>query len=287
MIFLSILIALVLERVAPQLVDLRQNQWLREYSQWMVSVLHIERFAAWMGLAVLIFPIMVVIWIAAGMFENALFGLFELAFDVAILFFCLGPRELDSQVDEYLDAIEVGDSQQRFNIANKFTQEPPSMELAAQVVQVCKAIYVEANKRVFAILFWFIVLGPVAAVVYRVLEQFSKSNYLESSLDSVKQLIKLVVGWIDWLPTRLTLFIYMVSGNFEAGLQKYHDGSVVAVDMLEQNNELLQNVGFHSIASHEISNDEQAIDLVKKSRGLILRSLVVWLLLILIISIVL
>ncbi len=286
MIFFSILIALVLERVLPQLVDLRHSRWLRNYSQWMVAVLHVERFGAWMGLAVLIFPIMVVIWIMGGMFENALFGLFELAFNVAVLFFCLGPKEIDSQVDGYLDAIEVGDSQQRFEVASQITRETPSMELHVQVIQVCKSIFVEANSRVFAVFFWFVVLGPVAAVVYRVLEQLLNRNYLEQSLDAVKQLVKMIFGWVDWLPARITLFSYMVSGNFEEGLQTYRRGDVVAVDITEQNIELLQNVGYQSIASHEVENESQAIDLVRKSRGLILRSLVVWLLLILLVSFV-
>ncbi|MBT3203505.1 MAG: regulatory signaling modulator protein AmpE [Gammaproteobacteria bacterium] len=286
MIFLSILIALILERVTPQFVEIRNFRWLRDYSQWMVAVLHIERFGAWMGLAVLIFPIMVVVWIMTGMFENALFGLFELAFDVAVIFFCLGPKELDSQVDGYLDAIEVGDTQQRFKAASQLTTEAPSMELPVQVIQVCKSIYVEANSRVFAVLFWFVLFGPVAAIVYRVFEQFLTRNYLENSLDSVKQLIKTVFGWIDWLPTRITLFSYMVSGNFEEGLQIYRSGNVVAVDMVEQNKELLQAVGYQSIASHEVSDDSHAMDLIRKSRGLFLRSLVVWLLLVLFFSFV-
>ncbi len=277
MIFLSILIALVVERVAPQLVELRLNPWLREYSEWMISVLHIERFAGWMGLAVLVFPVIVVIWIISGMFENAFFGLFELAFNVAVIFFCLGPKELNSQVDKYLDAIEVGDSQQRFDIARQITREVPSMELSTQVIQVCKAIYVEANSRLFAILFWFLVLGPVAVVLYRLLEQLLNSSYLQQSLASVTKLSHLVLGWVDWLPAHITLFVYMVSGNFEEGLQKYRQGSVAAVDMYEQNNELLQTVGFHSIASHDVPDENQAIDIVRKSRGLVLRSLVVWL----------
>ncbi len=281
MIFLSILIALVLERVTPQFVDFRQNRWLRDYGQWMVSVLHVERFGAWMGLAALIFPLVVLISIVTGLFENALFGLFELAFNTIVIFFCLGPKELDSQVDRYLDAIEVGGSQQRFTLASQFTHQAPSMDLPAQVVQVCKAIYVEANTRVFAVLFWFMVLGPVAAIIYRVLEQFLNTNYLDKSLVPVKQVIKTVVGWIDWLPVRITLFSYMVSGNFEEALQTYRQGTVAAVDMVEQNVELLQNVGYQSISSHNVENETQAMDLIRKSRGLFLRSLVVWLLLIL------
>lgn len=281
MIFLSVLIALVMERVAPQLVELRRFQWLREYSQWMSDVLHIEKFGVWAGLAALVFPLMVVVWIASGMFGNALFGIFELAFNVAVVFFCLGPRELGSQVDSYLDAIEVGETQQRFDKASQLTREAPSMELPAQVVQVSKSIFVEANSRLFALLFWFVVLGPAAAVIYRVLEQLLSNDYLPNLLLAIKQKITFALGWIDWLPTQITLFSYMVSGNFEAGLQTFRRGSLTAVDLYEQNIELLQNVGFHAIASQEVSNDSQAINLVRKSRGLILRSLVVWLLLVL------
>jgi hypothetical protein len=56
--------------------------------------------------------------------------------------------------------------------------------------------------------------------------------------------------------------------------------------MVEQNKELLQAVGYQSIASHEVSDDSHAMDLIRKSRGLFLRSLVVWLLLVLFFSFV-
>ncbi len=270
-----------MERVAPQLIQLRLTSWLREYTEWMTDILHIERFAAWMALAILIFPLILVIWMINGVFENALWGLFELAFNVVIIFFCLGPKELDSQVDNYIDSLETGDEQSRQQIAAEIISETPAQELSTQVLQVCKAIYMQANMRLFAVLFWFVVLGPVAAVTYRLLEQLLNSSYLQHSLNSVKQVSRSVLAWLDWIPTRITLFVYMISGNFEEGLKQYHQGSVVAVEIYDQNMELLQNVGFQSIANHEVSNTGEAIDLIRKSRGLILRSMVVWLLLIL------
>ena len=39
MTILSILIALLAERVLPQLVDFRRFDWLRNYSRWMIDVL--------------------------------------------------------------------------------------------------------------------------------------------------------------------------------------------------------------------------------------------------------
>lgn len=282
MTFLSILIALLLERITPQLVEYRQFRWLREYSQWLIEVLHIQRLGSWTGLGILLLPLLSIIWLLSAMFDNALFGLFELAFNIAVVFLCLGPKELDRQVDQYLDAIEVGDTQQRFNMAGRLTRETPAMELSNQVVQVCKALFVEANRRIYAILFWFILLGPVAVVLYRVLEQLLHQNVLERSLIAIKHNIRFILGWIDWLPARITLFTYMVSGSFEEGQQAFKRGSLGAVDTYEQNSELLQNVGYHSVSAHdEVLNDDQAMQRVRKSRGLILRSLVVWLLIVL------
>lgn len=277
MIFLSILIALVLERVTPQFVELRQTSWLADFSEWLNTVLHIDRLSAWPALAVIIFPLFLLVWIVSGMFENAFFGLFELAFNVAVVFFCVGPKALDLQVDNYLDALEIGDAEQRFTVASQITSEAPANDLGTQVTQVARAIFSEANRRVFAVLFWFVVLGPVAAVLYRLVEQLGNAGYLHASLDSVRQLSQKITGWIEWLPTRITLFVFMVSGNFEAGLQNYRQDTAVAIDLDEQNQQLLKNVGFHCIARHQVADEEQGIDLVRKSRGLVLRSAIVWL----------
>jgi len=284
MTFLSILIALLLERITPQLIDLRQYRWLREYNQWMIDVLHIERLGPWLGFAMLMLPLLLVIWVLAAMFENALFGLFELVFNIAIVFLCLGPKELNGQVDRYLDAIEIGDSQQQFSAASRLTRETPMMDLPQQVVQVCKSLFVEANSRMFAVLFWFTLLGPVAAVFYRLLEQLLQQKILQDSLKHIEHVLHSALGWIDWIPVHLSLFAYMISGSFEEGLQAFRRGSISAVNIYDQNNEILQNVGYQAISAHEVDNDSQALDLLRKSRGLVLRSLVVWLLLLLVLS---
>jgi AmpE protein len=284
MTFLSILIALLIERIAPQLVEYRRFQWLRDYGQWLVEVLHIEKLGSWMSFAILLAPLFVVMWILNGMFEHALFGLFGLAFNVIVIYLCLGPRDLDKQIDNYLDAIDVGDEQQRFASASRLTTDTPSTDLSTQAIQVCKSLFIEANIRIFAVLFWFILLGPVAAVVYRLLDQWYRNSYLPSSLSSLHSEIGMLAGWLDWIPTRLSMFAYMVSGNFDAGLQAYRNVQHTAINAYQQNCEFLVTVGFHSVSVDDAGSQAQAIDMVKKSRGLILRSLVVWLVLILLIS---
>ncbi len=287
MAFLSILIALLVERIIPQFIEFRQFGWLRDYAQWMADLLHLERLGSWAGSGLLLFPLLLLIWILEGMFDNALFGLFELAFNVLVIFLCLGPRDLDSQVEQYLDSIEIGDTQRRFNMAGHISSDELAMELPAQATQVSQAMLVQANSRIFAVMFWFTLLGPIAAVLYRVLEQFLTGNYLEKSLQSLKLAMRSVLGWVDWIPARISLLAYMISGAFEEGLQAYHKGSVAALDSYEQNNDLLKLVGYACITQQEVSDENQAIQLIRKTRGLILRALVVWLLLVLFLTFVL
>ncbi len=281
MIFLSILIALLLERVFPQFIELRRFDWLREYTRWLVDVLHIERFGRWASLLALLLPIALVVWIAAGLFDHALFGLFELAFDTLIVFFTLGPKLLDRQVDDYIDAIETGDEAQRQRIAAQVSGNDSASNLAAEVAGFCRGLFVEANSRVFALLFWFVALGPLGAVIYRILQQLLQPGMLASSLAGVKSEIRLLLGWMDWLPVRISLFAYMISGNFDEALQSYRKGADSAIDLAEQNSELLQSVGASAISALTVTDDVHAIALVRKARGLYLRSLIVWLLILL------
>ncbi len=278
---LSILIALLLERITPQLIELRRFAWLDDYARWMDDVLHISRLGSWSALAFLVLPPFLLVWLLASMFENALFGLFELAFNVFVIFACLGPRELDREIDDYIDAVEMGDEQRRHQAAGRLTLGEPAHELGAQAMQVCQGLYVQANGRLFAVIFWFVVLGPVAAVLYRLLEQVLSRHVLRSAIAGMDSTAALLLGWIDWLPTRVTLFAFMLSGSFEDGFQAYREGNRDAIELRDQNHELLHRVGCRCIVSQDVQNADQAVTMIRRSRGLILRSLVVWLLMIL------
>ena len=129
------------------------------------------------------------------------------------------------------------------------------------------------------------VFGPVAAVLLRVIERLSQNQVLDETFVELKRALSVLLGWINWLPTRISLFSYMVSGNFDDGMQAFRSEASLSVDINEQNNELLQNVGYAAIASRVIVNDAQAMEVVRKARGLYLRSLMVWLFLLLLISV--
>jgi membrane protein required for beta-lactamase induction len=286
MAFLSIIIALLLERITPQLINYRSFDRLGDFSSWLQDTLKVSQLGPWLGLVVLLLPLVVAIWFAAGLFENAVFGLFELAFNVVVVFYCLGPRELDSEIDAYIDAVEVGDKEQCSSLARQIHDQESASDFAGQVAQVCKGLFSEANSRIYAVVFWFVVLGPVAAVVYRVLEQFYRGAHLGQDFAAQRQISRDLLGWIDWIPARISLFAFMISGHFEASLQAYRRGSLASVDTYEQNQDLLQQVGYAAIAAESADSTDLAVVMIRRARGLILRSLLVWLLLILVIELI-
>jgi len=279
-IFLSILIALLIERVFDQLKTMRGFNWLARYTHWMTEVLHIDRLGSWMAFALLFVPLLIATWMLDGIFDNALFGLFELGFNVLVVFACLGPKDLDQQIDFYIDAVETGSDSEKINAAKRIAGDNVAADLvddlAEQVTQVSKAIFVEANRRLFAMIFWFLIMGPVGAVAYRLFEQFVNPQQSDEGLKAVKSKTRQLIAWLDWLPVHLTLFAYMVSGNFDAGMQSFRKLDKTAADMTEENAEMLRQVGFSSIQVDTIDSNIAAVDCIRKSRGLVLRTLIVW-----------
>jgi membrane protein required for beta-lactamase induction len=287
MTILSVLIALLLERIAPHLIELRRFDWLREYSHWSADMFKVSRLRPWSGMALLLLPLLLLVWLALALFENAVFGLFELAFAVAVVFFCIGPRDLESQITRYLEVLEDGDAEQHAQAASPLYSGEVSDDLVEQTEQVARGIMVEANIRVFALLFWFSVLGPLAAVAYRVLDLFLRQNVLDKDLSDWRPQIRIVLGVLDWIPSRLSAFAFMISGSFEDGLAAYRKTPTESIELYDQNNTVLEQVGWNSLS---IEPHEDPLQLgaaqVRRARGLVWRALVVWLLIVLLISLV-
>ncbi len=280
---LSLIIALLLERSLPQLKSFRRFDGLRDYSRWMLEVLQIDKLGPWGALAVLMAPLLLAVWLLSSMFHNALFGLFELAFGVIVIYLSLGPDELDPQVDDYLDTLDDDDPQARRSAAMPLLGQDAPEALPEQAEGMCRALFSEALIRIYGPVFWFVVLGPVGAVAYRILERFQRqADLLDESLQSLRAVARELLGWMDWIPARITAFAYMIAGRFDDGWQAFRRGVSLAADLHEQNTELLRQVGAAAIGLAErITAPESAAAELRKARGLVLRALVIWLLLVL------
>ena len=272
MITFSLIIALILDRTFEHLQDYRSFQWLGSYYRWLVENWKIDQLGFWAASGFTLLSILLLVGLLSGLFHNALFGLFELAFYVVIGVLCLGPRSLDRDIDVYIDSLGADNSQQLSSAAARFSGNSESTEVSAQVAG---NIFVMANRSVYSVIFWLVLVGPVAAVGYRLVERMAMQIQFSDKLDWQSRAVQLM-AWMEWIPALLSSYAFMICGSFDAGLSRSRQHPMFAQELDRANCQRLRQVGLACSGIDSDSDHLDPVDKIKKVRGLVLRSLVVW-----------
>lgn len=278
-----IVICLIAERFLLDHQHRRRLHWLDGYSRWLSQQKLPERMTQGiMGILLLLLPPLLIVGIVQQLFADALFGIPGVLLAGLILLYAFGPDDLDSQTDSYTRAVENGDEDLQREIARQIVgDEPPTSEPALSQ-SVSEGVLYQANLRIFAVLFWFLLLGPLGALLYRIATRLPLLESSNRDIDfylNAKQLIVI----LDWLPARVTAICYAIAGSFEDALygwrsyqERRHDefsdsnsgtlictgsGAMRLTTLLDEGNEEL----------HDYSHLPQA------AMALVWRSLVVWL----------
>jgi len=165
MTIIALLIAIALYHFARDLVRIRNNAWLKAWVAWANN--HLSRLPGWPGptsFAILLaLPLLVVVllgWLAAD--SGGAIGYF--VFEVLILVYCLGPRSFEPDVMAIIDAKTDGEKR---DAAVHIISEGLSDDDTEADKQLTRAVFQQALRRAFAIIFWFAVLGVTGAILYR------------------------------------------------------------------------------------------------------------------------
>lgn len=144
----------------------------------------------------------------------------------------------------------------------------------------------QANNRLFAVVFWFVLLGPAGAWGYRVTDLVRRRAVFNAMRNEIPEGVALVEasetlhGWLAWIPARLTAIGYAMAGSFDGALTAWrrHD-DVPAASSHEQSERLLARVGTGALALHERSDEssaERAVRGATAANGLVYRQLFIW-----------
>jgi AmpE protein len=275
MLTFSLIIALILDRTFDDLQTYRSYRWLGNYYRWLVENWKIDRLGFWVANGVLLLSILLLVGLLNSLFHNALFGLFELAFYVVIAALCLGPRGLDRDIDEYIDSLGMDDPDRLNRASASLGVDTVSSNQVEAVGQVAGSIFVIANRGHYSVIFWMVLAGPVAAVGYRLLERLAMQNELSVRPDWKRQATQLV-AWMEWIPALLSSYAFMICGSFEAGLNRNQQFPVFGGDLADINDRRLRQVGLASTGMDALGEVLDSVEMIKKVRGLVLRSLVAW-----------
>lgn len=247
------LICLGLERYGKWGSKLNQWRWFDPYLSWLESTVGKKlEIKDWLGTALIVLPILVAVgfvyWLLCGLFHGTLAFLFN----IAILLFCLGHSAV-TETKGYL-AEEV-------TVAASATHK----EGAAATVSI-PAVLWEANEKLFSVLFWFGLLGPLGSLFFCLLRAVRQKAETDTAFHTLLTSAITLQELLEWLPARLISLGYGLMGNFQATLVYLRDN---VLSGLSANRRILSQSGALAINLQQlgpsVNAEEIAQDMVRRT----------------------
>lgn len=274
---LSVIFALIAESLISTLSEMRRFDFFFSYVGWVRSKL--PQFSFQNGSVTLVIVLagaLFAVWLVSAMLGNVL-SLFGFLFGIAVLIFTIGPRNIDSDVKN----ISTGFENKDYEAANIYSSELSGREISEppmQLIQTVKEeILLQANTRMLGVFFWFILLGPVGAVLFRASCLLKDKEKGEDSDFAVAcgELYNIII----WLPARICVLSYAIAGNF-VDTMSYWNG--VSDLWLRDSEEFIVVSGVGAlryeqrIGNHEHDGEEPDIAIIQHALSLVKRAVIVW-----------
>lgn len=284
--------ALVLGHLAPRLAEsARQYGWYGDWLRWLGT--RMPAGSIWhgrWGIAVALVPPLLLVGLFQAALDEPLYGLAGLLFAVAALFYAWGPRDLDVDVDAIADA---RDARSRREAAARLWPDDavPSLDGGALV----GAVFHGAQRRWFGVLLWFLLLGPLGALLYRLVALAAEGDAARQLPSATAAGARTVLAVLDWPVAQLMTLALALVGNFDTVLGAWRDsggasfnldngflGAVarasVRVELAEEAADLADEQAEH-VAGGESGAPAAVADLpeLRDAMSLVWRSLLVWL----------
>lgn len=229
MAWLSLVITLLIEQLRALPSDNPVYSTVREVSSWAERNLNAGQprhgFYAWLLVVV---GLTLVVGAAYSLFVSISWFL-GLALNVLVLYFALGFRQFSHRGTEIQIALANGDlagARQELTAWKRLSDPSFSAADLAPEEVVRQAIehgLLLSQRHVFGVLFWFVLLpGPMGAVFYRLAEHsarvWSRPPMPPTPADRFGAFARRAFAWIDWAPARLSALGYAIVGDFEGAI---------------------------------------------------------------------
>lgn len=209
MIFLVVLLVLLIDKLTDWRRDVQQDgpwlQWLRRVEQRSGSRI------PWLGLALVVLVPVLVLGLLLLALKPLAYGWLSLPLHVLVLLYSLGRGQGKREFGAFRDAWRRGDEEAAALVAER------DLKLsAADALSLLHAVEAQllwrSHQGFFAVIFWYVLLGPVAALAYRLLALTLDHARDQAMREQAEQLRHA----FDWLPVRVLLASFGLVGNFVA-----------------------------------------------------------------------
>lgn len=279
---IALILGLGLERLATRVLHLRELRWFDPYFDIGLSRLkEANVLLVYLGsIVLLLVPLIPVFWASGALIGTGiLWDLPYLLFAVLVVFFCLGPRDLGSEVEEYCDALASSDEAGAERVLTELCEVEHSG--ANEIDAVEEAIFVQATNRVFGVMFWFIALGPVGAWLFRISDLLRRRVAFIAGRDPESVRLTLpavdaIHGLLVWIPARLAVVGYAVSGNFDDAFNCWRSYELKSdLPFHRSNDEVVACVGKAAMAGSMVDSSDPSAA-ARRAMQLVNRTVFIW-----------
>ncbi|MBD8806580.1 MULTISPECIES: regulatory signaling modulator protein AmpE [Pseudomonas syringae group] len=165
----------------------------------------------WLILALLVLLPVIVLQLVLTIVGSVAYGWLALPIHLLVLIYSLGRGDLIAALGPFRDACRRGDAQAAVHVAERDmgVQADDSQQLLQGVQSY---MLWQAHQSFFAVIFWYFLLGPVAALAYRLLALAAERGATPALVERAAQLRHA----FDWVPVRLLAASFALVGNFVA-----------------------------------------------------------------------
>ncbi|MFT5452274.1 MAG: AmpE protein [Enterobacterales bacterium] len=275
MTLITLLIVLMLEqylKVSAVLEnEFKSHKWFPAWRQWLSTKVDINKVNDWVALALIIGTPVAVLYILSGLDYGFIFWVVQLVLAVVVMIYCLGPIDQNAHLKQYFEAVERDDLQGAYHHVSDYLDLKSNHQVPDDISSlgrlVTRVILSQSNFRYFGVLMYFVLLGPAGALLYRLAGsfEFSVRDDENSAYQEKLRQLRMV---LDWLPARLTGFLYSLAGDFTGAMPRLKQ---YLFTEQSDNERLLEETGLGALGIKEehctdiIDENKQALDLVTRT----------------------
>lgn len=135
-----------------------------------------------------------------------LYGMPGAVFSVLMVVLCWGPRDLERDVEALIYAEDASSQAQGQAVLRQDMNEPDR-----DSAPITQAVAVALLRRALGVMFWFIVIGPVGVLAYRLLASAAQQPGPLSL--AAHERLRGVLALAEWPVSQLAVFSFALMGN--------------------------------------------------------------------------
>jgi cobalamin biosynthesis protein CobD/CbiB len=226
---LCVLAALFLEQLhplhRPSLFELSFSRYADRLSRDLNAGQPIHGTVGWtLGVLPWVVLALIVHYVLTGL--NPLLGF---AWAVAVLYACIDLKPGMRDYSAIADALRAGELEKARELVARWRGEPATQWSESDIARAAiETAFVRAHRNLLALIAWFVVLpGPAGAVLYKLSAVLAQQwgRRTDEEFGAFGGFSSRAFALLDWVPARLTAVGFAVAGDLEDALQCWRSQS--------------------------------------------------------------